>query len=417
MTFTEIFAIMKMVIDMRRLDFCNRNYSLDEIIDVYTDGSLDNFKGDEDFLNFLISYSLGEQLVGDEEDSYREWAKYDGIFNIMKLDELNLFGRKLYQIYEICGKDKYLFMKTCDLIGRGDSFENISSEVININLKLKEPVNFFDNDIILGDGTRVDYNLEEFFWGRVDRKGKHLKEFMHEQERSLRRRINESIKKNGDDIPLLEEFVSYSEKLRMEEEREEAERKAKEVKDEYEIDINNLFFGSYEHGSGGGVVNFSFKVVSWFENININMFGYHVFRSVPIGDYCLLDDNGQIYIPDTNKKKDAINVGPNQSIRCVNIANVPTILRSAIEKLKEDPVSNESLILDLQSFLELLESDKKITVGKAKEYEGVVRAAYEIAYGEIFKYDDNVHYEAEEYIGGRGDDEYTPEDEHGRRRR
>lgn len=143
MTFTEIFAIMKMVIDMRRLDFYNRNYSLDEIIDVYTDGSLDNFKGDEDFLNFLISYSLGEQLVGDEEDSYREWAKYDGIFNIMKLDELNLFGKKLYQIYEICGKDKYLFMKTCDLIGRDDSFENISSEVIDINLKLKEPVIFF----------------------------------------------------------------------------------------------------------------------------------------------------------------------------------------------------------------------------------------------------------------------------------
>lgn len=268
---------------MSRLDFYNRNYSLDEIMDIYTGGSLDNFNGDEDFLNFLISYSLGELLVGEAENLFKEWAKYDGIYNIMKLDELNLLGRKLYQIYEICGKDKYLFMKTCDLIGREDSFESISSEVIDINLKLKEPVSFFDDDIILGDGTRVDYNLEEFFWGRVDRRGKHLKEFMYEQERSLRRRINESIKKNGDDIPLLEEFVSYSEKKRLEEEKEEAERKAKEVKDEYEIDINNLFFGSYEHGIEGGIVNLSFKVVSWFENNNIQMFNHHVFRSVPEG--------------------------------------------------------------------------------------------------------------------------------------
>ena len=342
---------MNMVIDMRRLDFYNRKYSLDEIIDVYTDGSLDNFKGDEDFLNFFISYSIGEILVGEAENQFREWIKYGGIFNMGMLDELNLFGKKLYQIYEICGKDKYLFMETCDLIGRGDSFENISSEVIDINLKLKEPVSFFDDDIILGDGTKVDYNIDRNYFKRVNENYKYLEEFMYEQERSLRKRINESIKKNGDDIPLLEELVSYSEKLRMEEEREEAERKAKEVKDEYEIDINNLFFGTYEHGSGGGVVNFSFKVVSWFENININMFGYHAFRSVPIGDYCLLDDNGQIYIPDTNKKKDAISVGPNQSIRFVNIANVPTILRSAIEELSKDPVNNESTILNLQSFL------------------------------------------------------------------
>ena len=133
------------------------------------------------------------------------------------------------------------------------------------------------------------------------------------------------------------------------------------------------------------------------------------------GDYCLVDDNGRVFIPKEDIKKDSINVGPSQCVRSVNIANVPTILRSAIEKLKEDPVSNESLILDLQSFLELLESDKKITVGKAKEYERVVRAAYEIAYGEIFEHNDNLAYEAEENIGRMGDDEYTPEDEHGRR--
>ena len=392
---------MKMVIDMRRLDFYNRDYPLDEIIDVYTDGSLDNFDGDEDFLDFLISYSIGGALKGEAENQYKEWSKYEGILNIMKLDELNLWGKKLYQIYEICGKDKYLFIKTCDLIGFDGSLECISPEIIDINLNLKEPVSFFDEDIILRDGTKVDYNLEEHCFERVNGTFRYFKEFMHEQERSLRRRINESIMKNGDDIPLLEEFVSYSETERI----KKAERKAKEVKDEYEIDINNLFFGTYEHGSGGGVVNFSYKGVSWFENININMFGYHVFRSVPVGDYCLLDDNGQIFIPDTNKKKDAINVGPNQSIRCVNIANVPTILRSAIEELSKEPVNNESTILNLQSFLEMLEFNQKITVGKAKECKSIIRDAYEIAYGEIFKHDDNGYYEAEEYMEGYGDEE------------
>lgn len=402
---------------MSRLDFYNRNYSLDEIMDIYTGGSLDNFNGDEDFLNFLISYSLGELLVGEAENQFREWVKEEGLFSLMRLDSLNLLGKSLYQIYEICNKDKYLFMKTCDLFGGDLSIYSISPEVIYANLKLKEPVIFFDDNLILSDGKKVDYNLDDYLSSRVNGNHRQLEEFMYEQERSLRRRINESIKKNGDDIPLLEEFVSYSEKKRLEEEKEEAERKAKEVKDEYEIDINNLFFGSYEHGTGGGIVNLSFKVVSWFENNNIQMFNHHVFRSVPEGDYCLVDDNGRVFIPKEDIKKDSINVGPSQCVRSVNIANVPTILRGAIEKLKEEPVSNESLILDLQSFLELLESDKKITVVKAKEYEGVVRAAYEIAYGAIFKYDDNVHYEAEENIGGRGDDEYTPEDEHGRGRR
>lgn len=144
------------------------------------------------------------------------------------------------------------------------------------------------------------------------------------------------------------------------------------------------------------------------------MFNHHVFRSVPEGDYCLVDDNGKIFIPKEDIKKDSINVGPSQSVRNVNIVNIPTILRSAIEKLKEDLVSNEILILDLQSFLELLESDKKITLGKAKEYESVVRAAYEIAYGEIFKYDDNVHYEAEENNAKSDVEDYSDEESHGR---
>ena len=53
----------------------------------------------------------------------------------------------------------------------------------------------------------------------------------------------------------------------------------------------------------------------------------------------------------------------------------------------------------------MLESNQKITVGKAKEYESIIRNAYEIAYGEIFKHDDNVNYQAEEYVEGYGDEE------------
>ena len=43
---------------MLTLDFNNKSYSLGEIVDSYTGGTIDNFQGDEDFLEFLISYSL-----------------------------------------------------------------------------------------------------------------------------------------------------------------------------------------------------------------------------------------------------------------------------------------------------------------------------------------------------------------------
>lgn len=39
---------------MLRLDFLNKSYSFEEVINTYTDGDVANFKGDEDFLNFII---------------------------------------------------------------------------------------------------------------------------------------------------------------------------------------------------------------------------------------------------------------------------------------------------------------------------------------------------------------------------
>ena len=120
---------------MLKLDFLNKDYSLEEVIDAYTDGDIVNFKGDEDFLNFLISYSLGGHLDGPDADKYEEYKDYDGLLNIMRLDEYGYFGKKLYQIYEICNKDKFEFMKTCKLIGSYSIKHTLEKETIDTNKK------------------------------------------------------------------------------------------------------------------------------------------------------------------------------------------------------------------------------------------------------------------------------------------
>lgn len=199
--------------------------------------------------------------------------------------------------------------------------------------------------------------------------------------RSLQRRINESIRKNGDDIELFPELISYAAKKKIEEEKELAKR----VSDDYLININNLFYGSYFYSSCGGVLNLGLKTVSWFENTNTDMFGFHIFRSVPAGDYTLLDDNGNVHLPEKVLKSDDIEVGPNTPVRNVNIANVPTILNAAIQKLEEDPVANENNIATLKHFFENLENSGNILVAELPQLEKVIRASYEIAYGEIFK--------------------------------
>ena len=83
---------------MLTLDFYNESYSLEEIINGYTGGSLDNFKGDEDFLDFLISYSLGDNLEGPDADNFKEYAKYDGLLNMMSLMSMDIMG-KLYIVF------------------------------------------------------------------------------------------------------------------------------------------------------------------------------------------------------------------------------------------------------------------------------------------------------------------------------
>lgn len=373
---------------MLTLDFDNKRYSLGEIVDAYTGGSIDNFKGDEDFLHFLISYSLGDNLEGPDADNFKEYARYDGILNIMRLDEYGYFGETLYRIYEICGKDKIKFMKTCDMIGMYTIKHSIEKATIDTNLKLKEPVDFFDDDIVLSSGIKPSYDLEKLFLRRSGLSYSDEAEYDYEMERSLRRRINESIRRNGDDVPLLEEMISYAEKERLEHEAEEAKR----VPDDHEININNLFFGSEVMDVSGGVLGITMRSVSWFEYTNMNMLGYYIFRSVPMGDYCLLDDDGKIHIPEDILKNGDVCVGPSQVIREVSMANVPTIINEAIERLEEDYETNEETILNCKSFLEMLEQKGKITVAEAKSYESVIRSAYETAFGSIFESDDNKDY-------------------------
>jgi len=377
---------------MLRLDFLNEDYDLDEIIAAYTDGSIDNFKGDEDFLEFLITYSLGIDFEEDKFDEYQKFAKRDGFLNMMLLDEYGYFGKKLYKIYEICNKNKVDFVRVCDLIGKYSIKHSLEKETIDKNLQLKKPVSFFDDSIVLSNGTIPKYNLDARGDFGYDLKFNEELEYDHELERSLRRRINESIRENNDNISLLEEMPSYVEKKRLEEE----EKENKKVKDDHLVNINNLFFGSEELDLSGGVLGFNMRVISWFEYTNMEMLNYHIFRSIPEGDYCLLDDNGKIHIPSEILKKDNVSVGPYSPIRSVKIANLSTIFKEALKKMENDSIENEVNILRCKSLLELLENKEMVTVGEIKEFESIIRILYEISFGEIFSDDKDKIYDIDD---------------------
>ena len=273
---------------MLKLNFLKHNYNLKYIMDAFMDNDISNFKGDEDFLKFLVSYTVGNHISGPDENDFKEYADYDGILNIMLLDDYGYFGKKIYQIYELCGKDKLEFIRTCNFLGRYSSFHAVDKEIIDANLALKEPVSFIDYDVTLTIDSFPDSNeLLDNLWivGKS--------ELEYELIRSLKHRINESILKNGDDIPLFEEEISYAEKERLKQE----ERERKKVPENYEIDIDNLYFGTSIVDFSGGFVGINMKFVSWFENTNIVMLNNSIFRSIPDGEYCLVDKDGNIVIP------------------------------------------------------------------------------------------------------------------------
>lgn len=364
---------------MPKIDYTEREYGLDEIIEAYTDGSLDNFKGDQDFLDFLISYAIGDFIEGPDADKYKTYAEYDGYLNVMSLDEFGYLGQKLYRLYEICEKDKLKFIEFCTYIGKISLSRMIDKKLVDKNLELKEPVPFIDKSIILSNGRKPIVDIKEkipFKELTFDEKC----EYEHEINRSLSSRINESIKRNNDNVEPVPEMPSY---ISIKQKEEEEENK-KRVPEDYRVNINNLYYGSETYSASGGELGLNMKLVSWFEYTNMDFLEYHFFRSIPSGDYCLVDNNGQIHIPKNIINHNNITIGPNTPIRSVNIANIPTILISAIRKLEEEPIVNEASILNLKSLLELLETKNTISVAETKQYGSIIRTAYEIAYGEIF---------------------------------
>lgn len=377
---------------MLKLDFLNNDYSLDEVIDGYTDGNLDNFKGDKDFLDFLISYSLGNYLEGDEAESFKQAAQYGGLLNVMKLDEYGYFGKKIYKIYEICGKDKIKFMKVCDLIGQYTIKHTLEKETIDKNLELENPVDFIDDNIVLSSGAKPEYDPNKIFVFRFGLEDIDDElEFDYEVERSLRKRINDSIRANNENVDLLEELPSYVDKKKNEKEEQEKKR----VKDDYEVDINNLYFGTQIYDASCGVLNFNMKSISWFEYMNIDILNFHIFRSIPIGDYCLLDNNGKIHIPEQVFKKNNISIGPNTPIRSVSIYNIPTIFDLAIKKLNEEPIVNEDIILKAKALLEIFERKGKLKVKELDNYYNMIRLLYDEFNKNPFEDDDNINYEVD----------------------
>ena len=163
---------------------------------------------------------------------------------------------------------------------------------------------------------------------------------------------------------------------------------SKKVPNEYAIDVNNLFFGKYTSNLGGGIINLNFNLVSWFENMNMRIGNYFVFRSVPSGDYCLIDESGKIYIPDKQIETNGISILPTSPIKYVDIASVKHILEESLKKL--DPIEDEEILLGVKGLLELIDNNVTITVAELENYEPIIRQCFEMSFGKIFEQDSDV---------------------------
>lgn len=367
---------------MKKFNFLEKDYTIDEFIEGITDGDITNFKNDEDFLDFLIYYTYGEFLKG--EDLNKEYLeKYScrrGILIIDMLDGYDIRGKKLYQMYEVCNKDKIKFMRVLHHFGSIYK-ERFKKDEVLTNLNLTESVDFIDENLIFTDGKNPkEYFSSDAILGYDDIDNEVNEEYWHDLRKSLIDRINESIKKNNDNVPLLTPIKSYKE------EKEEEQRKIdeKKVKPDYEIPVDNLFFGRETYDVSGGILNLNMKMVSWFENTGVRFGNYYFFRSVPMGDYCLVDSRGNIFIPNKKIEQEGISILPNNPIRNVDIASIKRILGDYLQKLIDDPIENEEEILHTKGIIEYLENTNTIKVSDLDKLDLLIRDAYENSYGEIF---------------------------------
>ena len=367
---------------MKKFNFLEQDYTIDEFIDGITDGDIANFKNDEDFLEFLIYYTYGEFLKGDDlnQEYLEKYSCKRGILIIDMLDGYEIRGKKLYHMYEICNKDKIKFMRVLHHFGSIYN-ERFTKEEILTNLSLTEPVDFIDENLMFSDGKdpKECYSVKSIL-GYEDVEHEVEDEYWHDLRKSLIDRINKSIKKNNDNIPLLSPIKSYKE------EQEEEQRKIaeKEVKSDYEISVDNLFFGKETYDVSGGVLNFNMQIVSWFENTGVRFGNYYFFRSVPMGDYCLVDSRGNIFIPNKKIEQEGISILPNNPIRNVDIASVKRILKDYLQKLIDDSIENEEKILQTKGMLEYFENTDTIKVSDLDKFDLLIRDAYENSYGKIF---------------------------------
>lgn len=371
---------------MSKLDLMNKDYTFKEIIDAFTDGSIDNFKGDKEFLEFFIYGLLGEEIISEEVDlEYKE--RYTGYLNsidLVILDENDIRGKDLYKIYEICNKDKIKFLKTIfqlRIFGNDAPFEKIE---VFTNLKLSHPVDFIDENIVLLDGTnKFDFEKDRNNpYKKLNRE--QAQEYYYRLRHSFLTRINESIIKNGDNIPLLDVPLSFEE-LKEKERQEELKAQEKKLKDDYRISFENIYFGNQTLDVSGGGLGLNMNTVSFFENTGMRFLNYYVFRNIPVGEYFLIDSQGKVFIPDKNLLFNKINFGPSGVVRDVSIANLPTLFELLIKKLEEDPVENEVQILQSKAILEHFETVESIQVKELPEYESLIRAMYEQIIGPIFR--------------------------------
>ena len=199
---------------------------------------------------------------------------------------------------------------------------------------------------------------------------------------SLIKRINAKIKESDSKLDLLPEIKTYEQ----EQKELDDEINTKKVPNDYAIDVNNLFFGKYTSNLGGGIINLNFNLVSWFENMNMRISNYFVFRSVPSGDYCMINEEWKIYIPDKPIENNSISILPTSPIKFVDIASVKHILEESLKKL--DPIEDEETLLGVKGLLELIDNNVTITVSELENYEPIISQCYEMLFGKMFNHED-----------------------------
>lgn len=131
------------------------------------------------------------------------------------------------------------------------------------------------------------------------------------------------------------------------------------------------------------------KMISWFEYINMKIGQYYVFRSIPKGDFFLIDSDGKVFIPDEIINVQNQTIGPNTPIREVKIANIPEILNYNLLKNNYDDENSEIKALEINGLIEYFENKGKIKVGDLELYQSKIRELYENITGNIFSLDDS----------------------------